>query len=209
MAIDLPELPYALNALEPHISLQTLSLHHGKHHVGYVKKLNELIDGTEFANMSLEEIVKATAKAKDKKHVTIFNNAAQAWNHCFLWRSMEAGAAGTASRAVAARIKADFGGPEKFEEEFKKAAMGQFGSGWAWLVDKGRKLEVVTTSNAATPFADESLGKPLCVLDVWEHAYYVDYQNKRDEYIEAFLKHLINWRFVDANLAAENVSLAA
>ncbi len=207
MAIDMPELPYALNALEPYISLETLQLHHGKHHVGYVKKLNELIEGTDLADKSLEEIVQATAK--DAKRQKIFNQAAQAWNHCFLWRSMEPGASGTASRAVAARVKADFGGPEEFEKAFKKAAMAQFGSGWAWLVDKDRKLTIVTTSNAGTPLGQPELGKPLCVLDVWEHAYYVDYRNRRDEYIEAFLKHLINWRFVDANLAADHVSLAA
>ena len=207
MAIDMPELPYALNALEPYVSLETLQLHHGKHHVGYVKKLNELIEGTDLADKSLEEIVRATAK--DTKRLKIFNQAAQAWNHSFLWRSMEPGASGTASRAVAAKVKADFGGPEEFEKAFKKAAMAQFGSGWAWLVDKDRKLEIVTTSNAGTPLAQPELGKPLCVLDVWEHAYYVDYRNRRDEYIEAFLKHLINWRFVDANLAADHVSLAA
>jgi Fe-Mn family superoxide dismutase len=207
MAIDLPELPYALNALEPYISLETLQLHHGKHHVGYVKKLNELIDGTEFADKSLEEIVVATNGVE--KHKQIFNQAAQAWNHCFLWRSMEPGATGTASRAVAARIKTDFGGPAEFEDAFTKKAMAQFGSGWAWLVDKDRKLEIVTTSNAETPMGAPKLGKPLAVLDVWEHAYYVDYRNRREEYIQAFLKHLINWRFVDANLSAEQVSLAA
>jgi Fe-Mn family superoxide dismutase len=207
MAIDMPELPYGLNALEPHISLETLQLHHGKHHVAYVKKLNELIENTPFADKSLEEIVVATAK--DPQHEAIFNQAGQAWNHCFLWRSMEPGASGTASRAVAARIKTDFGGPQEFEEAFKKAAMAQFGSGWAWLVEKGRKLEIVTTSNAGTPMGQPEFGKPLAVLDLWEHAYYVDYRNRKEEYFEAFLKHLINWRFVDANLAADHVSLAA
>jgi len=207
MAIDLPELPYAPNALEPHISLETLQLHHGKHHVGYVKKLNKLIDGTDLADKSLEEIVQLTAK--DEKRIKIFNQAAQAWNHSFLWRSMAPGADGTASRAVTARITADFGGPAEFEKAFTKAAMAQFGSGWAWLVDKGRKLEIVTTSNAGTPMGAPELGKPLVVLDLWEHAYYVDYRNRREDYIAAFLKSLINWRFVDANLAADHVSLAA
>lgn len=207
MAIDLPLLPYGLDALEPHISIETLQLHHGKHHVGYVKKLNELIDGTDLADKSLEEIVQLTAK--DKARQQIYNQAAQAWNHSFLWRSMAPGAEGTASRAVAARITADFGGPKEFEEAFAKAAMAQFGSGWAWLVEKGRKLEIVTTSNAGSPMGEPELGKPLMVLDVWEHAYYVDYRNQREEYINVFLKNLVNWRFVDANLAADHVSLAA
>jgi len=207
MAIDLPQLPYALNALEPHISLETLQLHHGKHHVGYVKKLNKLIEGTDLADKSLEEIVQLTAR--DDKRKKIFNQAAQAWNHSFLWRSMAPGNEGAASRAVAAHIVADFGGPKEFDDAFTKAAMAQFGSGWAWLVDKGRKLEIVTTSNAGTPLGDPALGKPLAVLDLWEHAYYVDYRNRREEYIAAFLKNLINWRFVDANLAADHVSLAA
>ncbi len=207
MAIDLPELPYGLNALEPYISLETLTLHHGKHHMGYVKKLNELIEGTDLASRSLEEIVQATAG--DAKRVAIFNNAAQAWNHSFLWRSMEPGATGTSSKAVADRIRADVGGPKEFEEQFVKAAMGQFGSGWVWLVEDGGKLKIVATSNAITPIGDKKLGKPLAVMDVWEHAYYVDYRNRREEYASAFLKHLLNWRFVDSNLSASAQPMAA
>ena len=207
MAIDLPELPYALNALEPYISLETLTLHHGKHHMGYVKKLNELIEGTDLAKLSLEEIVQATAG--DAKRETIFNNAAQAWNHSFLWRSMAPGATGACSKAVADRIRSDFGGPQEFEELFTKAAMGQFASGWVWLVEIGSKLEIVPTSNAITPIGDKKLGKPLAVLDVWEHAYYVDYRNRREEYTAAFLKHLLNWRFVDSNLGAASQPMAA
>lgn len=207
MAIDMPELPYALNALEPHISLETLTLHHGKHHCGYVKKLNELIVETELATKSLEEIV--TSTAADTNRTEIFNNAAQSWNHAFLWRSMEPGTTGTSSKAVADKVRADFGGPKEFEEAFCKAAAGQFGSGWVWLVEKSGKLAIVATSNAVNPIGDPKLGKPLAVLDVWEHAYYVDYRNRREDYTAAFLKHLINWRFVDANLNAPSISLAA
>ena len=207
MAIDLPQLPYALNALEPHISLETLTLHHGKHHMGYVKKLNELIEGTDLAAKSLEEIVQATAG--DAKRMAIFNNAAQAWNHSFLWRSMEPGATGTCSKAVAERIRADFGGPKEFDDQFVKAAMGQFGSGWVWLVEDAGKLKILSTSNAITPIGDKKLGKPLAVMDVWEHAYYVDYRNRREEYASVFLKNLFNWRFVDSNLGVNAQPMAA
>ncbi|MDD5060276.1 MAG: superoxide dismutase [Candidatus Omnitrophica bacterium] len=193
MSIKLPELPYDKAALGPYISAKTLEFHYVKHHAGYVKKLNGLVKGTPLAEETLENIIKKTAK--DASQSAIFNNAAQVWNHSFYWQGMKKGGGGIPSGAIVDKIKADFGGYDKFIEEFKKAGLGQFGSGWAWLVVKDGKLAVMKTSNADTPIAHGI--KPLLTIDVWEHAYYLDYQNKRGDYIDAYVKNLINWDFVN------------
>lgn len=197
MAITLPELPYSQDALAPHISAQTLSFHHGKHHAAYVTNLNKLIEGTDLAQKSLEEIIRATAGKADK--AGIFNNGAQVWNHTFYWHSMKPGGGGKPTGAIAARIDADFGSYDKFVEQFSQAGATQFGSGWAWLNLRNGKLEVQKTPNAENPMT--SGAKPLITMDVWEHAYYLDYQNKRPDYIKTFLNHLLNWDFANANLA--------
>ena len=198
MAIELPPLPYALDALAPHINSQTLSIHHGKHHQAYVTNGNKLIDGTEFASMSLVDIVKATAGKADK--AGIFNNAAQVWNHTFYWQGMKPGGGGAPSGDLAAKMDADFGGFDAFKEQFKAAGATQFGSGWAWLVLENGTLKITKTGNADLPLAHGQ--KALLTMDVWEHAYYLDYQNRRPDYISTFLDKLVNWDFVAANLAA-------
>ncbi len=196
MAFELPALPYAPNALEPYISANTLGFHHGKHHNAYVVNLNNLAKGTEFENKTLEEVVIAS----EGKNPGIFNNSAQVWNHTFYWHSMKPGGGGAATGAVAEKINADFGSFEKFVEEFKNAGATQFGSGWAWLVlDKDGTLKVVKTGNAEVPFTKGQT--PLLTMDVWEHAYYLDYQNLRPKYIETFLNSLVNWDFANENLA--------
>jgi len=183
---QLPPLPYDLDALEPHISKETLEYHHGKHHAAYVAKLNDAIAGTEFATQSLDEIVR---QASGK----VLNNAAQAWNHDFYWHCLSP-QGGSASNDLLAAIKQQFQSLEKFEEEFTSAAANHFGSGWAWLVlDKDHKLAVTTTHDADTPIRHGQI--PLLTCDVWEHAYYIDYRNKRPDYLKAFWK-LVNWRFV-------------
>ncbi len=195
--ISLPDLPYAEDALEPYISARTISFHYGKHHQGYVDKLNALVNGTPFSGMPLEEIIRKTYKQADQ--AAVFNNAAQVWNHTFYWNSMTPKGGGKPKDAVAAKIDAAFGGYDKFAEAFSDAAASQFGSGWAWLVRDGENLKIVKTANADTPLA---VGlKPLVTIDVWEHAYYLDYQNRRKDYISAYLEHLINWEFVGKNLA--------
>jgi Fe-Mn family superoxide dismutase len=196
MAIILPDLPYAKNALEPHVSEKTLDFHHGKHHNAYVVNGNKLIDGTELVGDSLEEIIKKTAG--DASMAGIFNNAAQVWNHTFYWQCMKPGGGGPPSGPIAKKITADFGSYEKFAEEFKNAGLTQFGSGWAWLVLKEGKLQITKTANADTPIAHGAT--PLLVVDVWEHAYYLDYQNRRPDYLSAFVANLINWDFVNACL---------
>ncbi len=193
MIITLPELPYDKAALEPHISAKTLEFHYGKHHAGYVEKLNGLVKGTPLAEETLENIIKKTAK--DASQSAIFNNAAQVWNHSFYWQCMKKSGGGVPSGVIADKIKSDFGGYDKFVEEFKKNGIGQFGSGWAWLVVKDGKLAIIKTSNADTPIAQGI--KPLLTVDVWEHAYYLDYQNKRGDYIDAYVKNLINWDFIN------------
>jgi Fe-Mn family superoxide dismutase len=198
MAIELPPLPYAHDALAPHINAQTLQIHHGKHHQAYVTNGNKLIEGTEFANMSLVDIVKATAGKADKQG--IFNNAAQVWNHTFYWQSMKPKGGGKPGGNVATKIATDFGSHEKFVELFSQAGATQFGSGWAWLVLKGGKLEVAKTPNAETPLTQAGV-TPLLTMDVWEHAYYLDFQNRRPDYIKTFLDHLVNWDFANQNLA--------
>lgn len=206
MAFTLPNLPYAQNALEPHISANTLSFHHGKHHLAYVNKLNELIPGTEFEKMNLEEI----CIASEGKNAPVFNNAAQVWNHTFYWHSMKPQGGGKANGEIAQKIESDFGSFEKFVEEFKNAGATQFGSGWAWLVlDKDGKLKVTKTGNAETPFTKGQV--PLLTMDVWEHAYYLDFQNLRPKYIETFLNNLINWDFANENLktAKTKIKVAA
>ena len=196
MAITLPELPYAQNALEPHISANTLSFHYGKHHNAYVTNLNKLLEGSPLANESLEKIIKEVAG--DASKAGIFNNAAQVWNHTFYWNSMKPNGGGAPSGELADRINKDFGSYDKFVEEFKTAAATQFGSGWAWLVEDGGKLAVMKTANADLPMAHGK--KALLTIDVWEHAYYLDFQNKRPDYIGTFLDKLVNWDFAQANL---------
>jgi superoxide dismutase, Fe-Mn family len=198
MAFELPPLPYDKTALEPHMSAKTLEFHHGKHHQAYVTNLNNLIKDTPLAAKSLEEIVKATAK--DEAKAGVFNNAAQVWNHTFFWSSMKPNGGGAPAGDLAQGVTRDFGGLDKFKELFKAAAVGQFGSGWAWLVaDKG-ELKIVKTPNAVTPLTSGQV--PLLTCDVWEHAYYLDYQNRRPDFVQTFLDKLANWDFAAKNLAA-------
>ena len=196
MAIVLPALPFEANGLEPYITANTLSFHHGKHHQTYVTNLNNLIQGSDLADASLEEIILASANKPEK--VGIFNNAAQVWNHTFYWNSMKPNGGGTPSGAIAAKINEDFGSFEAFVDAFKNAGLTQFGSGWAWLVLEEGKLKITKTANADTPMAHGQ--KALLTVDVWEHAYYLDYQNKRADYLDIFLKHLLNWDFENENL---------
>ncbi|MCA9575762.1 MAG: Fe-Mn family superoxide dismutase [Polyangiales bacterium] len=192
MAIELPALPWPKDGLAPHISEETLDYHHGKHHNAYVVNLNKLIPGTPHENQSLEEIVKSSSGG-------VFNNAAQVWNHTFYWNSMKPGGGGEPTGAIADAINASFGSYAAFREQFAAAAATQFGSGWAWLVKSGDTLEIVKTPNAETPLTTDK--KPLLTIDVWEHAYYVDYRNARPKYIDTFLDSLVNWDFANANLA--------
>jgi superoxide dismutase, Fe-Mn family len=196
MAIELPKLPYAHDALEPYISKSTLEFHHGKHHKAYVDKTNELIAKSDLASKSLEEIVRTVFGKKDK--ASLFNNAAQAWNHNFLWHCMGPKGGGKPSGSLADRIARDFGAFKAFLDSFEKAAVNQFGSGWAWLCLANGKLEVSATGNADTPMVHGKV--PLLTIDVWEHAYYLDYQNHRPDYVTAFLKNVVNWEFAAHNL---------
>ena len=190
MPFDFPSLPYETNALEPYISTTTMEFHYNKHHRTYLDNLNKLIKGTDFENLSLEVIIKETASKPE--HAGIFNNASQVWNHSFFWNSMKSGGGAKPKAELLKRIESDFGSYEKFCEDFKTAATTQFGSGWAWLVEKDGKLSILKTSNADTPIAHGL--KPIITIDVWEHAYYLDYQNKRADFVTAFLEHLINWK---------------
>ena len=193
MRHELPPLPYPENALEPHMSRETLSLHHGKHHKTYVDKLNELIEGTEFEKATLEDIVR-------RSEGTIFNNAAQAWNHTFFWNCMAPKGGGKPSGPLLQAIQSSFGSFEEFKETFSKSAAELFGSGWAWLVkDAQRGLTIAPLEDADTPL--RSGGKAILTLDVWEHAYYVDYRNRRPEFIAAFW-NVVNWDFAARNFAA-------
>jgi superoxide dismutase, Fe-Mn family len=196
MAFTLPPLPYPKDALEPYISAKTLDFHHDKHHKAYVETLNKLVEGTPEAGMSLEELIVATHH--DDSKTTVFNNAAQVWNHTFLWNCMKK-AGGEPNGEVKKAIDHEFGKYENFAKEFKEAATTQFGSGWAWLVFDAGKLKIIKTSNAVNPIAGGQTALLTC--DVWEHAYYLDYQNRRPDFIQAFLEHLINWEFVGQNLA--------
>lgn len=196
MAITLPELPYAKNALEPHITANTLDFHHGKHHNAYVTNLNNLIAGSDLENATLEEIILASAGKADK--AGIFNNAAQVWNHTFYWNSMKPNGGGEPTGALADKINQAFGSFENFKKEFSTAAATQFGSGWAWLVQDGDTVKIVKTGNAETPMTAGL--NALLTIDVWEHAYYLDFQNLRPKYIETFLSSLANWDFAASNL---------
>ncbi|MEI7036270.1 superoxide dismutase [Fulvimonas yonginensis] len=192
MAIELPPLPYEKNALEPHISAETLEFHHDKHHQAYVTNLNKLIEGTEFEGMPLEEIVRKSSGG-------IFNNAAQTWNHTFYWNSMSPNGGGEPTGKLADAINKAFGSVEKFKEEFARMGATNFGSGWTWLVQRpDGSLGIVNTSNAGTPITGSD--KPLFTCDVWEHAYYIDYRNARPKYLEAFW-NVVNWDFAASNLA--------
>jgi Fe-Mn family superoxide dismutase len=192
MAFSLPPLPYDKNALAPHISAETLEYHHGKHHQAYVTNLNKLTEGKPEASKSLEDVIASSEGP-------VFNNAAQIWNHTFYWSSMKPGGGGQPAGDLADAIKRDFGSIDKLTEEFTNAATTQFGSGWAWLVvGKDKKLAVTKTSNADLPLKYGQ--KPLLTIDVWEHAYYIDYRNARPKYIEVFLKNLVNWDFALQNL---------
>ena len=199
MAFTLPDLPYAKDALAPHISSETLDFHHGKHHNAYVNNLNGLVEGTDMASKSLEDIIQDTAGKADK--AGIFNNAAQIWNHTFYWQSMRPNGGGAPTGKLAEMIDRDFGSFDAFKDAFAKAGATQFGSGWAWLVLADGKLDVRKTLNAETPLTEAGV-TPLLTMDVWEHAYYLDYQNRRPDYISIFLDHLVNWEFAAENLAA-------
>ncbi len=206
MTFSLPDLPYAKTALEPHISSNTLDFHYGKHHQAYVNKLNELISGTDLEKKSLEDII--LVAAKDEPKSGLFNNAAQVWNHTFYWHSMTPNGGGKPSGELADKINEDFGSFEKFAEEFKAAGGSRFGSGWAWLVlDKSGKLKVTKTLNADLPLVHGQTA--LLTMDVWEHAYYLDYQNKRPDYMGAFLGNLVNWKFAAENFANAKQAKAA
>ncbi len=198
MTIALPDLPYSFDALEPHISADTLKLHYGKHHRGYVSKLNKAVADSDYADLTLEQII---AKSKDANDAGVFNNAAQAWNHTFLWHSMTPNGGGAPDGQLKESIESAFGSVSAFRDAFRDAATSQFGSGWVWLVNDSGRLDIVTTSNAGTPLVGDAI--PLLTLDVWEHAYYLDYQNERKRYVEKFLDHLINWEFAADNFAVE------
>ncbi|MFO1308753.1 MAG: superoxide dismutase [Burkholderiales bacterium] len=193
----LPPLPYADNALEPVISANTISFHYGKHHKTYVDNLNNLVKGTDLESATLESIVNATAGKADK--APVFNNAAQVWNHTFYWNSMKPHGGGKPSGQLAQMIDAAFGNYDEFRKQFSATTVSQFGSGWGWLVVDGGALKVVKTGNAEVPFTKGQ--KPLLTIDVWEHAYYLDHQNKRAAYVDAVIDRLLNWDFAAANLA--------
>lgn len=196
MAIILPELPYAKDALAPYISANTIDFHYGKHHQTYVVNTNKLIAGTDLESADLETIVRKTGG--DTSKTGIFNNAAQVWNHTFYWHCLKPGGGGVPGGAIAARITKAFGGYEQFAAEFKNAGLTQFGSGWAWLVLQGDDLKIVKTGNADTPLAHGQ--KPLLTVDVWEHAYYLDYQNRRADYLNAVVDRLIDWDAVNSRM---------
>jgi Fe-Mn family superoxide dismutase len=192
MEHKLPALPYAKEALQPHISAETLEYHHGKHHQTYVTNLNNMIKGTEYENMSLEEIIQKSTGG-------VFNNSAQVWNHTFFWNCMTPNGGGAPTGKAADAINAKWGSFDKFKEEFNKSALGNFGSGWTWLVQKtDGSVDIVNTSNAGTPLTTSD--KPLLTADVWEHAYYIDYRNARAKFLDAFW-NVVNWDFVNQNMA--------
>ncbi|MEM7767749.1 MAG: superoxide dismutase [Pseudomonadota bacterium] len=199
MAFDLPTLPYARTDLQPHISENTLDFHYGKHHQAYVTNLNNMIEGTELSGKSLEDIIAAVDG--DASKAGIYNNAAQVWNHTFYWHSMKPNGGGAPTGPIAEMIDRDFGSYDAFKDEFAQAGATQFGSGWAWLVVKDGKLEVRKTLNAITPVTEAGV-TPLITMDVWEHAYYLDFQNARPKYIETWLSELVNWDFANENLAS-------
>jgi Fe-Mn family superoxide dismutase len=191
MSFELPALPFDKDALAPHMSAETFDYHHGKHHNAYVTNLNKLIDGNEWADKSLDQIIKGSSGG-------LFNNAAQHYNHSFFWNCLSPNGGGKPKGELLAAIERDFGSFEDFVEKFSTTAATQFGSGWGWLVEKGGKLAVMGTANADTPMT--SGAKALLTIDVWEHAYYIDYRNARPKFIETFMKELVNWEFVAKNL---------
>lgn len=195
MSLSLPSLPYSLDALEPYISRRTLAAHHGRHHAAYVEKTRRLVQRTPLESAPLEQIVRASSQQHDQ---SLFNAAAQAWNHAFFWKCMRPGGGGEARGQVAQLIEKSFGSQRAFGQEFVTAAGDQFGSGWAWLVLDGDRLRITATSNAETPLTTTL--KPLLAIDVWEHAYYLDYQHRRLDYIAAFLSQLVDWDFANHNL---------
>lgn len=204
MSFELPPLPYAMNALEPHISRRTLEFHHGKHHDAYVKKLNELAAGTPYATMPLEEVIRTSADRPEAR--AVYNNAAQVWNHTFFWSSMRPGGGGEPGSALAGRLREAFGGYPEFRKKFVDAAVGHFGSGWTWLVLDTDKLAIVSTHDADNPLTTKHVALLAC--DVWEHAYYLDYQNQRKAFVETFLDHLVNWEHVATQLGEAQAGLA-
>ncbi|MFN5609413.1 MAG: superoxide dismutase [Holosporales bacterium] len=204
MSFTLPPLPYAINALEPHISSRTLEIHHGKHHNAYVVNLNNLTKDSPLAKQSLEQVI--LSAAGDAAKVGIFNNAAQVWNHTFYWHCLKQGGGGQPTGTLAAAIDAAFGSFDAFKEQFKQAAATQFGSGWAWLVAEGKTLKITKTGNADLPMAHGQVALLTC--DVWEHAYYLDYQNRRPDYVQTFLDSLVNWEFVAENFEKAGVAKA-
>ena len=191
MAFELPPLPYAMDALAPHISEETLEYHYGKHHQAYVNNLNKAIEGTDDESKSLEDIIMGADGG-------LFNNAAQVWNHSFYWASMSPDGGGSPSGEVADALSSAFGSVDDFKAQFKEAAATQFGSGWAWLVDDGSGLKVMKTANADLPMKHSA--KALLTIDVWEHAYYIDFRNARPNYIDTYLDSLVNWDFIAANM---------
>ncbi|HEX6996785.1 MAG TPA: superoxide dismutase [Gammaproteobacteria bacterium] len=197
MTIALEPLPYAPEALEPHITAATVRLHHGAHQAGYVERANGMIKGTDLAERSLEEIIRAAHERGERK---LFENAAQAWNHAFYWKSLTPKGGGKPSGAVAELIDRDLGGYEKFAAALRDAAVSHFGSGWAWLVVENSKLKITSTANADLPLVHGQ--QPLLAIDVWEHAYYLDYQNRRAAYVDAVLNSLLNWQHANERLAA-------
>jgi Fe-Mn family superoxide dismutase len=192
MAFELPSLPYPKDALEPHMSARTLEFHHDKHHQAYVTNLNNLVKGTPMAEIPIEDVIRASAK--DEGKTAIFNNAAQVWNHTFFWNCMTPRGGGKPSGEVAQAIEKSFGGLDKFKEEFKAACVGQFGSGWGWLVRDGAALKITKTPNAVNPMSQGQTALLTC--DVWEHAYYLDFQTRRPDFVQTFLDHLVNWEHV-------------
>ncbi|NTW82834.1 MAG: superoxide dismutase [Chlorobiaceae bacterium] len=198
MAYKQPALPYAENALEPHISAKTISFHYGKHHAAYVNNFNNLAAGTPLDDLSIEDAIAQTAN--DPQKVGVFNNAAQALNHTFYWNCLKPNGGGVPTGNLADKITADFGSFDKFRDELKNAAATQFGSGWAWLVLDNGTLKVVKTGNAQTPLTSGQV--PILTIDVWEHAYYLDYQNRRPDYVASLIDNLINWDFAESNFNA-------
>jgi Fe-Mn family superoxide dismutase len=196
--VALPPLPYPENALEPHVSARTVSFHYGKHHRANVDAVNRLAAGSDLAGRGLEELIQASAGRKGME--ALFNNAAQVFNHAFYWKSMKPGGGGKPGGKVAAAIEASFGSFEKFAAEFAGAATTLFGSGWTWLVQDGEKLGILKTADADTPLPHHL--KPLLTIDVWEHAYYLDYRNRRADYVRAWMENLVNWDFAETNLGA-------
>jgi len=195
---ELSALPYAYNALEPHIDAKTMEIHHGKHHQAYVTNLNNLIQNTDLADKSLEEIIQLTAKNPEK--MGVFNNAAQVWNHTFFWNCMKPQGGGAPTGDLKDLIDQAFGSYEKFAADFKQAAVTQFGSGWAWLVAEKGNLRIMKTANADLPMVHGATALLTC--DVWEHAYYLDFQNRRPDYVDTFLNHLVNWDFATSLLTS-------